>query len=819
MLQIAIKVGNSSDIVFDNRAIKAFRAVNTEQLKWQLEKYDGIRLLIIEKVAANEYEEIQGLIQDYLNTDDTHAIIYDKYNDSLTCNLAYENRLDIAINLDALYSFIDRTYGIHSSTNISTLKLSNKNENNTVEPFNIIENEQVETEEAIKSEELLLSIDKTEGEVVEENIDKNSDIVETSEDIKSAVYIKDAEELNKLKEQNEQLKKLLKAMQDERDTFSNILARIQKDSVIAESNINSYDYEQLETALKELEDECARQKLDIDHVQEQYTLLKRVYEQADGVIMAISALFGIDEYNKNGYSGVVEHISEKISELNKAIADKDNEYTELFSSVSSLKVTIEQLEDNKKSATVLIETLEKESSRLNQYIQKLNEELESKEHSINQLNTEIDGLTNEIETIKSTLYASKEENHRLLAEKLEAESKLNSVIASNYEKQHEYDVKIQELEQDNTSKKLEIEKLLSEAAIAQAENAALNKKYADYETSVSEKISGYDLLAEKLSIAESKASDYLNTITKIKEELAAADREKCSLRDRTAQYEETIKKLRLQLKALSDYTGDTSTEIKDIVYSGFGRVIPVLGCGSYGITMTAMSLAYALAATNTVVYIDFDTAMPKADSWFKINPLAKGISGITNEIKSTGLGVLIERDYETFAINAEALINNVVQTKKGKIDYISGLYTKADLYKIMTANYSAFLNYLGSKYDYIVLDMGKFGYSDATDKVIKAFYKVAYKNIIVTTGDKFEVRTFRIRLTEQKMKVSNAIWLLNMCQSTSIEETAKKSISPAEYVIMPFHYDLYGSKKDFTKTKITNGKFEALLNKLVKAEE
>jgi MinD-like ATPase involved in chromosome partitioning or flagellar assembly len=249
-------------------------------------------------------------------------------------------------------------------------------------------------------------------------------------------------------------------------------------------------------------------------------------------------------------------------------------------------------------------------------------------------------------------------------------------------------------------------------------------------------------------------------------------------------------------------------------YTGKGMIIPVFGCGSFGTTTTAMSIALKLATDAKVLYIDFDMVMPKADAWFKVNPIVKNVPDFDQfgSSKFTGLGLFIDRGVQFFLSYTASIVNKPIPTKGGCVDYISGFYKRPDKIKLISADYTSFFNYCGNNYTYIVVDFGKLGCSELNDIIIKMVSDIAYRNVVVTTNDKFEIRTFSMKMDEAHISKDNVAWLLNMCENTKIEDTSKKLISPANYSMMPFNPDLYGKKVDFTKDKLTRDKLDLFMN-------
>jgi MinD-like ATPase involved in chromosome partitioning or flagellar assembly len=249
-------------------------------------------------------------------------------------------------------------------------------------------------------------------------------------------------------------------------------------------------------------------------------------------------------------------------------------------------------------------------------------------------------------------------------------------------------------------------------------------------------------------------------------------------------------------------------KIAPIEYNGKCKIVSVFGSGSFGITTTAMSLALRLMEQFNVLYIDFDLVSPKADGWFGcINPMVD----ISDGQRVSGIELLINSNTDIFMQNAMTIIRTYKQTKGGKLDYLSGIYQKFDKNKIGKVDFTKFFNFCATMYKYIIVDFGRFGSSDTNNELIKAISDISYKNIIVTTNDKYDAKTLRIKLDESEIDLNKCIWLLNLCDSTNIENTTAKAIIPAKRVLMPYENSISRQKKDFTMHKLTKGKFEILI--------
>ena len=169
-----------------------------------------------------------------------------------------------------------------------------------------------------------------------------------------------------------------------------------------------------------------------------------------------------------------------------------------------------------------------------------------------------------------------------------------------------------------------------------------------------------------------------------------------------------------------------------------------------------------------------------------------------------------------FVENYEGIINRAIKTRRGNIDYISGFYMRPKNTSVVAVDYTSFMNFCGERYDYIVMDLGKIGYSEINDTIIKMVSDIAYKNILVTTNDRFEIRTLSMKLEDNSIVDYNTVWVINMCGNTNLDDASKRFINSSEYVMIPFSSNLWGKRMDFDKDRLTRDRFNPFIRGILK---
>lgn len=468
---------------------------------------------------------------------------------------------------------------------------------------------------------------------------------------------------------------------------------------------------------------------------------------------------------------------------------------------------------------------------LNESIRKLEQQNSDNMQKIAEYEQKMITLASSEATIKSLQL----EKDRLISESSAKQAeiiKLNATITSNQSKIAEMERQLGRVGSDIEFAKSQL-KIELEAAKREANEA--KQSLTLMQQQLKEKSDQYEALVQSSGMSETGVSSLLETnkireeynkqliteVDKLRTQLETAQREAAVSKQTVTALEQSNKSMRENLESMSNLIGNKGVSgqtLKPIKYTSRGLVIPVFGSGGYGTTTTAMSLANRLSAQARVLYIDFDMVFPKADGWFRKNPIITNLPG-TESMKPptsrTGLGILIEKQIQYFMTNFEQIIIHASMTKSGCIDYLSGLLVRPDQNKLLGTDWSAFMNFCGNRYTYIILDMGRLGSSDVSDQIIKGMVMSAYKSILVSTSDRYEVSQLTMKMSKLGIDKSRIAWLINMCKNTKMDEGLKKQINPAQYFMMMFNPDIYGMKLMFVNDNLLRDKFFLFLDEIV----
>lgn len=550
----------------------------------------------------------------------------------------------------------------------------------------------------------------------------------------------------------------------------------------------------------------------------------------------------------------IEENENSIDELNRQLAEKSDQLNESTSSLDVLKEQIkngeiqsEELEKSKEKVEELeqsIKTLESSLELQKRKEDRLNEIIESTQDSIEK---ESIGRQTSVEFNNVTILKIAELREQLIKLKEENESQseiidsLKSSDSGNNETIAKQSAEIVRLR----GKLADVDKQINDAvANKEYENNELTKQLAELQEQLDIQteqlkakeeqynnlilVSGVDENGANALVETNKTLDQMNKalrnqvrttqdeLERIRKEKYQSDQVAKQLTDKNKQLSSSLKAFSANLTGVIDGSSSRKTALPAIDYQGKAFIIPVIGCGSFGTTTTAMSIARRLSMASKVAYVDLDLVAPKADGWFNQNPICKNVKGCKIDNSCTAMGLFFDKGMQFFINNIDDIRFTVDQSKGGLLDYYSGVYKKVSADKFISAQFSTLLTYLGNNYHYIIIDLGRLGSSELNDQMIKIISDVSTATVAVTTSDTIEVRNFRIKLTENQIKVDKVAWLLNMCETTKVTDRVRQLVSPARFGIMTFNPDMYGQKQTFYEYgRFTKDKLELFINSVV----
>ena len=559
-------------------------------------------------------------------------------------------------------------------------------------------------------------------------------------------------------------------------------------------------------------------------------------------------------------SKTIAALEEKIESLNSETQLALSEATTNFESeLSKLQADIQQLTSTNDSVSKEKEELRKllsEKVEASLVAMELISGLLSKSRSNAVLSNR---ESKKLETLKL-------ENQTLVAENLEVKGKLsNSDIEHKRELQvkageiRQLNIKLEELVRTNAETKEllglsedKVDKLEHQLSTLQIQADASAKQVAEQQkqledflaeieqkdTDISAKeglITSKDRLIEELreklntqEISEDsmKAKDYaIAELNKTRGEESQANRElqrtNRELEARIGRLGQEKVELQTKVNALSLALKTGEEVVLKCGYSGSGAVIPVFGSGSYGITLSAVSIARNLFQQgHNVLLMDLDLVAPKVNSYLKVAPLLPNETMKIADLKAnerfynTSLGILLKCGYKHFLDNKDQYIVEVAKDRKGHtLDFFSGLIGGMIVSQFQAINWEEVMNTFGNQYDFVIIDLGRYGANPEQNMLINMFTSqtIAFKYLVVTTKDTDDMRLMWTKMSNAKMNTLRCVWMVNMAHDTEETDLMTKIFTRIPHRIVTFNSGLYGTKKAFTDVMF-KGQFSGIID-------
>jgi predicted nucleic acid-binding Zn-ribbon protein len=558
--------------------------------------------------------------------------------------------------------------------------------------------------------------------------------------------------------------------------------------------------------IKELQDKLDSNKTEISSLKESIASGEAYKDKAEEFESKIEDI----QSEKESILKEKEKLQGKVEEYIISTADLQNKIDELTKEIekgNALKLESDEITSNSKKE-----------------IDKLNDEINSKKELISDLESNVDKLNKDIEE-NNKKHSSEVKTLKSKISSLEKEKKdLDDKVATT-DKRIELSEQFAETEKQKLND--EITSLKTKLKITSEQLKSKETQYSDLV-----RTSGIDEAGASALVETNKT---LETVVKtLREQLGASQLEVEKLTKQEQSSRGQAAKLQAQVKQLNDTISAVAggkeqalkammsgtLTVKPIKYTGQARVISVFGTGN-GTTTFAMSLARKLATSSaTVLYLDFDLVTPSADAWFIKTPYIEA-PGVPVQSKETALGAFFKYGISVIESGMAAQVNpnnkiiRAVQKigKGGALDYLSGSYKRVENSKLANADYTALFNYLGSRYQYIIVDFGRLGCNDVADQIIRTVCNMSVKGVVVTSNDGFEARNMRNKLIENKFKLDRIAWLVNKCEATKIDEAVKKTVDTISNGLMLYDPAIANKRDVFGfKNKIMVEKFESFIN-------
>lgn len=610
-----------------------------------------------------------------------------------------------------------------------------------------------------------------------------------------------------------ELSKSIKSIKDERDLYHSELTRFESSDIIVDPATLS-KFEEMKGRLEELKasalESSSKTSQEVSDLQDK---LKKLSEDLDAALS--------EKMDLEGKLGELEVERDTLlKDLNEArdTSAQDEQIQSLSEQLAEQQRALEEKEGQ-------IETLETQISENKTHIANINISLgevkQAKEGLLAQL-SQAEAKVAEFDRLSKALDSERETNRKLYLDNQRISSALQDRTNSLKTLQDSLDQKVKAArefaEQELQAARNDSIALKAQLDMTNQKLQSVESRYSNLSEMVGLTEDGASTLVENNKTLELINQGLRKQVVELQRSVDSYNKQLIASRENIENVKAQNNKLNSQVRAFSsNMTGGVSVGvIPPIHYTANARVISVVGSGSYGTTTTAFTLANYLASGSRVIYVDMDMVSAKADSWFKTSPLIQGVPGVTGgSSKSSGLGIIIDKGTNLFVTYADQIILKPVKTKNGRLDYLSGLYEKFDVLKLVSADFTQLFNYLGSCYDYIVVDCGRLGSSDINNQIIKVISDITLRTVMVTSADRIDIRNTRIEIQRARLDMHRVTWLINLAENTKTDDRVRNSISPAQYVQIPFVDDFYGQRKTFTSDRVSRERFKMFTEKCI----
>lgn len=819
--KILVKVGKTSDITFSHAL--ALRAITLEELKYIADSDSELHIVVIENIISGEEEVLKGFISSFiLKNKQNRVFFYVKDNDSVTCGVADELGYDICLTLDELHRTMYSVLNLQVSTNID-YRLS-------LRPTNTSSGFEAEIEESDSNDGFDSDIKEGFPEVPENEpgdaIFEPSEVVETSSvdnTSSSSTTTKDtpvskSNAINITKDKTEntntvksdpddrvaKLEKAVRTLLQEKELMQKEFNKLLESGDYLEEPVSAEIYKKIlaenDAAIEKIEDlKAGRAQLE-----EQIRALQRAAEDKETEIADLK--FEISDYKRQNkalsdsiasgeafeeqvevYKARIRKLESQMAPLNETIKNINNTVSDLAEQLEEKTIRVEfEVGSRLKIMEILLNTMRKfKQSTLS---------LEEYKKSLEAANSELSKLKSQNEKKEGIIASQSKEILELKSLESSIDAKIATAVASERAK-----VAVMAEEKEDIEKRI---KIVQEQ---------LRIKEKQYQEALQKGAGG---------IGNEALTNINNTLKKANNELQnrllTLQRKYAELETRSSLAVNNYSVLEEQNKSLQNIinssTGETGTIVlPPLNYRGKARIYTVLGSGSYGVTTTAVSLVNRL--TGKSLFIDFDFATPRADVKLATMPWIQNVPELRN---MTGVTAFFLKGLDTFKKYYPDIVKNSARTKNGSTDCLCGSHIRPTRKQFINADLQGFLNFLGSLYDNIVIDLGKLGSSDMTDQIAKVLCGVSSATMLITSNNDIDIRMFRRRISNVDIRLDKSVWIANQCRNTSISKELASVMNPIKKCyIVPIDSELIMAfNKTFFHGAMTKAKFTLILQEM-----
>lgn len=450
--------------------------------------------------------------------------------------------------------------------------------------------------------------------------------------------------------------------------------------------------------------------------------------------------------------------AERLYDENTALKETISRLEELKPQMEEYEARIQQLmtsESMERQSVEILRTLISKVHDYGQVMRKENKVYEEKaataishdteqEEKIITLQAKERDLRAQIDTLSETIAQLRDENAELNID-------LNNAVATG----KSFKDKIDDL--DGMVSRLNDEKknLMADLNKAEAEVARL---------------STYDI-----EILKQRATDGGNvqellekSLRETKELLRQTDEKNKSLAKELANSSKRVEKLQAENRVLQGMLDGENYGSRGITWLRpvQARLITFIGHGGQGCSSVAAGLAQRLyEGGKSVVLVDCDFRAPKQHALFNVNPVIEftSYSKLTAEMK-TSLGKILCVGAPIYSHLDQELVIHIAENRNARLDILSGLIACRSSSEVSSIDFNALCVELATKYDYIIVDLGRSEGNGGIARQQQAFMGYANRKFIVTSNNMECVKSIASRLVQARIDIDSTELIFNMVQ-------------------------------------------------------
>lgn len=524
----------------------------------------------------------------------------------------------------------------------------------------------------------------------------------------------------------------------------------------------------------------------------------------------------------------------ELERIGKQLSDSDAKVSGLETKISLVTEDNRDLEERlteettaRKKAVAQLDIFQENRVELKTKLDRANKEIDSLRDSLNELNNKLERIesekkwleeryekekdrvkksSEEIKELRVSLTEAKnigERNVREAVKELEDRNKYLEERESRYTDLENENIQLKESKAkiQNDYESISVYKVEQEASLNEAKKELeLAKKEIDSLASEKEVIETQKKEAEErvsqLEIKLQEQLDDIRAVANAKTSISKIQNENTKLKESVAYY-----------KQLAGQAGNMVCK-----YTGQAKIIAVIGTGSYGVSNITASIAKSLTLGNVLV-MDFDLDSPKLDKYMQKNPILD--LDLQEPMQRTSLGYYLAKGVDSTNISLlEDIVQNVETRQVKRLDYFSGLYAPELLPKLITSDIGGLLTAYATKYDYIIIDLGKLGMSNSlTDIVVTSILRASTVPLVVTQNEVSDVRGMCLKLAHYGFALDSVYWVLNRSKTNVVNPNVSKLIKKAKKDVITLDIGVTGNKT-LDRVPVPNGQLGKILDNI-----